>query len=141
MFYDFNRQKQHAVKSEPVAMDELVRRYNQHRKAGQRHLANQMSARLSRLPITLQRALFFIGLVIGTGYCIYLILPNSFRQQGKQSLPELTNSHRTIQAVSPSPMQQALEQYLDSLEKAFIADSIFQSQQTTKDHAEKSIHP
>lgn len=141
MFYDFNRHKQHAVKSEPVAMDELVRRYNHRRKAGQRHLANQMSARLSRLPIALQRALFFTGLGIGAGYCLYLILPNFFRQQGEQSLSGLTISHQTIQAVAPSPMQKALEQYLDSLEKAFVADSIFQSQQTTKDHAEKSIHP
>lgn len=141
MFYNFNKHKQQAVESKAVPMDELVRRYHERRRVGQRRLAHRISANVSRLPVSLQRAMFFTALGIGAGYCIFLILPNSVSKQVEQSLLGLTSSHQTMQAATPSPKQQAFQNYLDSLERALVADSLFQSQQTIEDHAEKSIHP
>ncbi|WP_439584105.1 hypothetical protein [Dyadobacter bucti] len=122
-------------------MDELVKRYHERRREGQRRLAHHMSANLSRLPVSLQQAMFLTALGIGAGYCILLILPNSFSQLVGHSLLGLTSSHQTIKVATPSPKQQALQNYLDSLERASVTDSLFQSQQTIEDHAEKSIHP
>ena len=141
MFYDFNKHKRLAVKSEAVAMDEMVRKYRQRRVAGQRYFARKLGAKVSRLPIRFQRTIFLAALVIGVGYCIHLILPNASRYKVGQSLFGISISHETIQPATPSPKQQAFEQYLDSLERAFVADSIFQSQQTIENHAENSIHP
>lgn len=141
MFYDFNKHKRQAIKSEAVAMDEMVRKYHERRTESQRHLARRISAKVSKLSISFQRAIFFAALVVGAGYCIYLILPNSSRHEVKQSFLGLSTSHQTIQAATPSPEQQAFEQYLDSLERAFVADSVFQSQQIIENHAENIIHP
>src|SRR5690606_12229657 len=106
-----------------------------------KRLSDHMGRRVSRFPIQLQKAVFLTMASIGVVYCICLILPNSFLSSIDHTVPGIPQSHETIQAATPSPKQQAFEQYLDSLERAFVADSILQSQQTTEDHAENSIHP
>jgi hypothetical protein len=141
MFYDFNKHQRLATSSPSTGIGDLSEKLRQLNYAARKRLSNKMGRTISRLPMRLQKILFLAVAGIGVGYCICLILPNSFLHQGEQSLLKLTSSHQTIQAAVPSPKQQAFEQYLDSLEKAFIADSIFQSQQTIDDHAEKSIHP
>jgi len=141
MFYNFNRHKQQAAESKAIPMEELVRRYREHRRACQRRLAGRMIRKMFRVPINLRLPILFTALGFGAGYCINLILPHSFSQQSEHSLAELRGSPQTIDAAAPSPKQQAFQQYLDSLERALVADSLFQSQQTIEDHAEKSIHP
>lgn len=142
MFYDFNKHKQQALESGPVTMQELVRRCNERRKiARQRYLAKRRTKNFFRLLSALQQPVFFTALGIGMGYCIFLVLPHSSHDGTQQSLNRLTDSHQTVQTATPSPQHQAFERYLDSLERASVADSIFQSQQTTEDHAENSIHP
>lgn len=141
MFYNFNRHKQQAAGSKAVPMEELVSRYREHRRACQRRLTGRMIRKIFRVPINLRLPTFLTALGFGAGYCTYLIMPNSFLKQGEHSLAELMGSHQTIHAVMPSPKQQAFQQYLDSLERALVADSLFQSQQTIEDHAQKSIHP
>ncbi len=141
MFYNFNRHKQQAAESKAVPMEELVRRYREHRRACQRRLTGRMIRKMFRVPVNLRLPIFFTVLGFGAGYFINLILPNSFLQQGEYSLAELRGSPETIHAVMPSPKQQAFQQYLDSLERVTVADSLFQSQQTSEDHAQKNIHP
>lgn len=141
MFYNFNRHKQQAAESKAVPMEELARRYREHRSACQRRLTGRMIRKMFRVPVNLRLPIFFTVLGFGAGYFINLILPNSFLQQGEYSLAELRGSPETIHAVMPSPKQQAFQQYLDSLERVTVADSLFQSQQTSEDHAQKNIHP
>lgn len=141
MFYNFNRHREQAAESKAVPMEELVRRYREHRRACQRRLTGRMIRKMFRVPVNLRLPIFFTALGFGAAYCINLILPNSFLHQDEHSLAELRGSPQTIHAVAPNPKQQAFQQYLDSLERTFVADSLFQSQQTIEDHAEKSIHP
>ncbi|MCE7070928.1 hypothetical protein LZG74_11480 [Dyadobacter sp. CY327] len=141
MFYNFNRHKQQAAESKAIPMEELVRRYREHRRVCQRRLTGRMIRKMFRVPVNLRLPIFFTALGFGAGYCINLILPHSFLQQSEYSLAELRRSPQTIHAAASSPKQQAFQQYLDSLERALVADSLFQSQQTIEDHAQKSIHP
>lgn len=141
MFYDFNKHKRQAATSPPVEMNDLGEKFRQRSNAARKRLSDQMGRSVSCLPIQLQKAVFLTLAGIGVVYCICLILPNSFLRSIDHTVPGILRSHETIQAATPSPKQQAFEQYLDSLERAFVADSIFQSQQTTEDHAENSIHP
>ncbi|QRR01552.1 hypothetical protein [Dyadobacter sandarakinus] len=141
MFYNFNRHKQQATESKAVPMEELVRKYREHRRECQRRLTSRMIRKMFRVPVSLRLPIFLAALGFGAGYCINLILPHSFLQQSEYLLAELRGSPQTIHAAEPSPKQQAFQQYLDSLERALVADSLFQSQQTIEDHAPKSIHP
>lgn len=141
MFYNFNRHKQQTGESKAVPMEELVRRYREHRRACQRRLTGRMIRNMFQVPVNLRLPIFFTALGFGAGYCFYLILPHSFLQQDEHSLAELRGSPQTIHAAPPSPKQQAFQQYLDSLERVTVADSLFQSQQTSEDHAQKKIHP
>ncbi|NIJ52176.1 hypothetical protein FHS68_001332 [Dyadobacter arcticus] len=141
MFYDFNKHKRQITAPLPPTDDDVITRFRQYHKAARQKLADQASARVYRLPLGLQRGIFIIAIGIGIIYCIYLILPNSVLTSANPLLSGIIQSHQTIQAATPSPKQEAFERYLDSLERAFEADSIFQSQQTIDNHAKNSIHP
>lgn len=141
MFYDFNKQKRQAATSPSVEMNNLAGKLRRRSHAARKQLSDHMGRRVSRFSIQLQKAVFLTIASIGVVYCICLILPNSFLSSIDHTVPGIPQSHETIRTATPSPKQQAFEQFLDSLERAFVADSIFQSQQTTEDHGENSIHP
>ncbi|TLV01422.1 hypothetical protein [Dyadobacter luticola] len=141
MFYDFNRHKQQPVHSEAVRMDDLARKYHEHRKACKRRLVGWKIQKMFRIPAAFRLAIFFTALGFGACYCLILVLPTSLTHRDEHSLVELTDTNQTIRAATESPKQQAFQHYLDSLERAFVADSILHSKQTIEDNAENNIHP
>ncbi|MCF0059868.1 hypothetical protein MUK70_11520 [Dyadobacter chenwenxiniae] len=136
MFYNFNRHKQ---KTSPAAVTETEAaavKIAGKIKAKQRKLADWMNQEMSGLPVRWQKAILFAILGLGVAYCIWLTIPYSHTDKESHTFQSLVGKTSSIKAATPSPKQQAFENYLDSLEKAFIADSIYHSQQNNNDHAE-----
>ena len=141
MFYNFNRHKKEAAHRANPQTDELAAKIARQCQAAQRKIADRINKKVSKLTIRCQRVIFLILLTSGTAYCIYLTLPNAHEKMISEFLQDSTGKSQTIQAAAPSPMQQAFLNYLDSLESAFIADSIYQSQQNILSDAKQITQP
>jgi hypothetical protein len=96
-------------------------------------------AGLAASPMKLRHVPLFMLLAVGLAYCISLILFDDQSAALSRLLENTNQSQETVRMALPS--QEALEVLFDSLEQADIDDSILQSRQTYKNHAQKSIHP
>lgn len=140
MFYNFNRHKQMAAQmaDSPVRRAPASPKFRGNRKWG---LWKRITVRLARLPLKWQHALSIALLSAGIGYSFSLILPDYQIAALSKVLINNSGNQKLIKAATSGPRQQAFEAYVDSLEQAYVRDSIYQSQQTAKDHADQTIHP
>jgi hypothetical protein len=136
MFYNFNRHKQKASPLGGPETEASALKIGEEIKAKQRKLAEWLNEGMSGLPAPWQRAIHFAILGSGVAYCIWLTLPDAHGDKESHMFQSLVGTTSPVRAAAPSPEQQAFQIYLDSLEKAFIADSIYHSQQNINDHAE-----
>jgi len=140
MFYNFNRHRQMAAQmaDSPGRSASEPAKFQGNRKWG---LWKRITVRLARMPIQLQYALLIALLSGGTGYSFSLILPDYQIAALSKVFSNDSRNQKTIKTATSSPRQQAFEAYVDSLEQARFRDSIYQSQQNAKDHAEQTVHP
>lgn len=140
MFYNFNRHRPlaaNAANSSSSSVPESPR-FRGNRKWG---LWKRITVRLARMPLKLQHALLLSLLSAGIGYSLSLILPDYQIAALSRIFTRDSQNQKAIHVAASNPRQQAFESYVDSLEQAYIRDSIYQSQQTEKDYAEQTIHP
>lgn len=140
MFYNFNRHRQMAAKmgDSPGHRATKSARFQGNRKWG---LWKKITVRAARLPLKWQHAVSIALLSAGIGYSFSLILPDYQIAALSKVFKNDSRNQKTIKAATSGPRQQAFEAYVDSLEQAYVQDSIYQSQQTAKDHADQTIHP
>lgn len=140
MFYNFNRHRQLAAQAANSSSRSAPGspRFRENRKWG---LWKKITVRLARMPLKLQHALPLALLSAGIGYCFSLILPDYQIAALSNVFANDSRNQKTIKAATPGPRQQAFEAYVDSLEQVHLRDSIYQSQQTAKNYADKTIHP
>ena len=107
----------------------------------QRDWANRLNSRARRLPPKRLKILFAIAGALACGAAAFLIYrgvnPNNLTvHRFNLTLPTLFES---ISVPESPARQQALDMYLDSLERAFILDSI-QNAKTTLPHDSSGLH-
>ena len=125
MFYPFKPEKQpRPVESDPVT-DQLATRIFSRSLKLQRRCADFLNEKFKRLPTGRLKVLFLTITISAGSYSLFLIAsgiwgkpPEGVFLRQKTQLPPTDN------AASRQKKQQAFEAYLDSLEKAFIRDSI-----------------
>jgi hypothetical protein len=125
MFYPFKPGRgSKPIKSDP-ATDQLADRIFSRLLKQQRKCADFLNEKFKRLPTGRLKVLFFTIAIAAGSYSLFLIAgsfwgkpPESVFLRQKTQLPPTDN------AALRQKKQQAFEAYLDSLEKAFIRDSI-----------------
>jgi hypothetical protein len=125
MFYPFKPGKQpRPIKSDP-STDQLATRIFSRSLKLQRRCADFLNEKFKRLPTRRLKVLFFTIAMAAGSYSLFLI-SSSFWDKPVESLflREKTQLPPTDNAASRQSRQRAFEAYLDSLEKAFIRDSI-----------------
>lgn len=125
MFYPFKPEKQpRPVKSDPVT-DQLATRIFSRSLKLQKKCAEYLSEKAKKVPVKTLKVTLLVIAITASSYSLFLIAsgfsgkpPESVFLRQKTQLPPADN------AASRQKKQQAFEAYLDSLEKAFIRDSI-----------------
>lgn len=125
MFYPFKPERQPRQSSSDAGADQLATRIFFKSLALQRKCADYLSEKAKKLPgKTLKTTLIAMAIAAGS-YSLFLIASGVLGKPAEHVFQKvITELPSVSQAAARQAKEQAFNAYLDSLEKAFIRDSI-----------------